>query len=40
MVVEVERLETPRQLADRVGLTERKIRHLIQTRQVEHVWIG
>ena len=33
-------LETPKQLANRVGLTERKIRHLINTRQIEHVWIG
>jgi excisionase family DNA binding protein len=35
-----ERLETPKQLATRVGVTERKIRHLIRTRQIEHVWIG
>ena len=33
-------LETPKQLAKRVGLTEGKIRHLINTRQLEHVWIG
>jgi hypothetical protein len=33
-------LETPKQLAERVGLTERKIRHLINTCQIEHVWIG
>jgi hypothetical protein len=33
-------LETPRQLAERVGVTERKIRHLINTRAIEHVWIG
>jgi hypothetical protein len=33
-------LETPKQLARRVGLTEGKIRHLINTRQIEHVWIG
>ncbi len=33
-------LETPKQLAERVGLTERQIRHLIKTRQLEHVWIG
>ena len=35
-----EGLETPRQLAERVGLKERKIRQLINTRQIEHVWIG
>jgi excisionase family DNA binding protein len=35
-----ERLETPKQLAARVGLTERQVRHLIQTRQIEHVMIG
>jgi excisionase family DNA binding protein len=33
-------LETPKQLAKRVGLTEGKIRHLINTGQIEHVWIG
>jgi hypothetical protein len=33
-------LETPKQLAKRVGLTERKIRYLINTCQIEHVWIG
>lgn len=33
-------LETPRQLAKRVGVTERKIRHLINTRAIEHVRIG
>jgi hypothetical protein len=33
-------LETPRQLAKRVGVTERKIRHLINTHAIEHVWIG
>lgn len=35
-----ERLETPKQLAARVGLTERQVRHLIQSRQIEHVMIG
>ncbi len=34
------RLETPKQLAARVGITERQVRHLIQTRQLEHVMIG
>lgn len=34
------RLETPKQLAARVNVTERQIRHLIQTRQLEHVLIG
>ena len=40
VVVEFERLETPRQLADRVGLSERQVRHLIQTRQLEYVMVG
>jgi hypothetical protein len=35
-----DRLETPKQLAARIGLTERQVRHLIQTRQLEHVMIG
>jgi hypothetical protein len=35
-----ERLETPKQLAARVGLSDRQVRHLIQTRQLEHVMIG
>jgi excisionase family DNA binding protein len=35
-----DRLETPKQLAARVGLTERQIRHLVQTRQLEYVEIG
>ncbi len=35
-----ERLETPKQLAARVGISERQVRHLIQTRQLEHVMIG
>ncbi len=35
-----ERLETPKQLAARVGLSERQVRHLIQTRQLEYVLIG
>jgi excisionase family DNA binding protein len=33
-------LETPKQLAARVGLSERKVRLLIQTKQLEHVMIG
>jgi hypothetical protein len=35
-----ERLETPKQLALRIGISERKIRHLIQTKQLGHVMIG
>jgi len=35
-----ERLETTKQLAARVGLSDRQVRHLIQTRQLEHVMIG
>src|SRR5262249_9038721 len=35
-----ERLETPKQLASRVGVSERKIRYLIQNGQLEHVMIG
>ena len=35
-----ERVETPRQLAERVGLTERQIRQLVNTGQIEHVRIG
>jgi excisionase family DNA binding protein len=35
-----ERLETPRQLAERVGISERQVRHLTQTRQLEHIMIG
>src|SRR5262249_11373148 len=35
-----ERLETPKQLAARVGISERQVRHLVQTRQLEHVIIG
>jgi excisionase family DNA binding protein len=35
-----ERLETPKQLAARVGISERQVRHLIETRQIEHVMIG
>lgn len=37
---ETERLETPKQLAARVGINERQVRHLVQTRQLEHVMIG
>ena len=39
-ITEGERLETPKELAARVGVKERQIRHLIDTRQIEHVWIG
>jgi len=35
-----DRLETSKQLASRVGFSERQIRYLIQTRQLEHVVIG
>ena len=35
-----ERLETPKELAARVNLSERQVRRLIQTRQLEHVMIG
>jgi hypothetical protein len=38
--VEDVRLETPKQLAERVGLSERQVRHLIATYQLEHVKIG
>jgi hypothetical protein len=34
------RLETPKQLADRVGISEGQVRHLIATDQLEHVKIG
>ena len=40
MIADNERLETPRQLAERIGVKERQIRHLIETRQIEYVWIG
>jgi excisionase family DNA binding protein len=33
-------LETPKQLAKRTGLSERQIRHLIDTGQLEHVPVG
>ena len=35
-----DRLETPKQLAARVGLTERQVRHLITSGQIEYVEIG
>jgi hypothetical protein len=35
-----ERVETPRQLAERVGVTKRQIRYLVNTGQIEHVRIG
>jgi excisionase family DNA binding protein len=34
------RLETPRQLAARVGISERQVRYLVQSKQLEHVRIG
>src|SRR5262245_4352992 len=37
---EDERLETPKKLSMRVGISERQVRHLVQTRQLEHVMIG
>jgi hypothetical protein len=40
MIADDERLETPKQLAKRVGVKERHIRHLINTLQIEHIWIG
>ena len=40
MISDEERLETPKELAERVGVKEGRIRHLIRTRQIEHVWIG
>ena len=39
MITDEERLETPKQLAARVGVKERYIRHLINTLQIELVWI-
>jgi excisionase family DNA binding protein len=33
-------LETPKQLAKRVGISERQIRHLVQTGRLDHVMIG
>src|SRR5690348_12352883 len=35
-----ERVETPRQIALRVGLSEGKIRQLIRAGRLEPVWIG
>src|SRR6476646_1481572 len=35
-----ERLETPKQLAARVGLSERQVRSLIAAGKLEHVWVG
>jgi hypothetical protein len=34
------RLETPKQLAKRGGISERQVRHLIQTGQLDCVMIG
>ena len=39
-MTENERLETPRQLAERVGISERKVRALIKTGRLEYVMIG
>lgn len=38
--MDAERLETPKQLAARVGITERQVRHLIASQQLDHVMIG
>jgi excisionase family DNA binding protein len=35
-----ERLETPKQLAKRLGISERKVRWLLQSKQLEYVMIG
>src|SRR5262249_36693673 len=35
-----ERLETPKQLAKRVGISDRQIRQLVQTGKLDHVMIG
>jgi|SRR6516162_3109244 excisionase family DNA binding protein len=35
-----ERLETPKQLAKRVGISERQIRSLVQAGKLDHVMIG
>jgi len=35
-----ERVETPKQLAKRVGISERQIRHLVQTGKLDYVMIG
>jgi hypothetical protein len=35
-----DRVETPKQLAERVGISEGKVRHLIRGDLLEHVWIG
>jgi hypothetical protein len=40
MMNTADRLETPKQLAARVGLTDRQIRNLIGSRQLEHIRIG
>jgi excisionase family DNA binding protein len=36
----LDRLETPKQLAARIGISERQVRSLIQSRKLEHVMIG
>jgi excisionase family DNA binding protein len=35
-----ERVETPKQLAKRVGITERQVRYLLQCGELDHVMIG
>jgi hypothetical protein len=35
-----ERLETPKQLAKRVGITERQVRYLLQREELDHAMIG
>jgi hypothetical protein len=35
-----ERLETPKQVAKRGGISERQVRYLVQTGQLDHVEIG
>jgi len=35
-----ERVETPKQLAKRVGITERQVRYLLQRGDLDHVMIG
>jgi excisionase family DNA binding protein len=36
----IERVETIKQLAKRVGISERQVRDLIHTKRLGHVWIG
>lgn len=39
-MIECERLETPTELAARVGLSVRQVRNLVNNGQLEHVRIG